>query len=93
MTAKELVLYFGRHYAEKRGEKYPPTWGRDLKIFKELQKSFSDARITDLIDLYFEKAKRIYSIPFFKTELPELMQLEIPIRQQSVEDNESWRFE
>jgi len=93
MTPKELVLYFGKHYAEKRGEKYPPTWGRDLKIFKNLLDQFSDARLKDLLDLYFEQPRRIYSIPFFKVDIANLMQMEPPKRIDIIEDNESWRFE
>lgn len=96
MTPKELVLYFGRHYADKTGERYLPTWGRDLKLCKEWLHVFPEERIQDLINLYFEKQERIYSLPFFKVRINDLLQ-ELKhqelTKSKSIEDNESWRFD
>jgi hypothetical protein len=56
---------------------------------------YSTDKLTDLLDLYFEEDRRIYSIPFFKVELGNLLQ-EWVRRQEhkprAIDDNESWRF-
>lgn len=93
--AKDLVTYFGKLYREKLGEQYPPTWGRDMKMFGEWLEVYSEDVIKELLDIYFEKYERIYSIPFFKVRLGELVQ-ERAHRELNkpklMEDNESWRF-
>jgi len=92
---KELVKYFGNHYRSQVGEAYPPTWGRDMKIFKELLVFYNENTLKELLDLYFERPKRIYSIPFFKVDVSNLMQELLQRREtqpKQIEDNESWRF-
>lgn len=95
-TAQDLVNYFGKLYREKLGEFYPPTWSRDMKMFREWLVIFPEEKLKQLMDLYFEKTERIYSIPFFKVRLSELVQ-ELGQRElnkpKPIEDNESWRFE
>lgn len=96
IPAKELVLYFGRLYSEKIGERYPPSWGRDMRIFKDLLKDFSQEKLKDVLDLYFVRPRKIYSIPFFKNELGDLLQFlqhYLDNEPKTIEDNESWRFE
>jgi hypothetical protein len=93
---QELVQYFGKLYREKVGEIYPPTWSRDLKMFREWLEIFPQERIERLLDIYFEQNERLYSIPFFKVRLAELVQRlaqEEMNKPQPMEDNESWRFE
>lgn len=91
-----LIQYFGKLYKEKVGEFYPPTWGRDMKIFKELLVFYDENTLKELLDLYFERPKRIYSIPFFKVDVSNLMQELLQRREtqpKQMEDNESWRFD
>jgi hypothetical protein len=94
MSAKTLVLEFGKRYHNKVGESYPPTWGRDIKLFSELLKTYEASRLLDLLDLYFLGFQRIYSIPFFKSALSDLIQLEKrDVKPKPIDDNESWRFD
>lgn len=92
---KHLVQYFGKFYREKIGEVYPPTWGRDMKMFGELLKSYSVEKLEELLAIYFEIDRRIYSIPFFKVDLANVLQEWVRRRDnkpKAMEDNESWRF-
>ncbi len=92
MSAKELIKEFGRGYQEKVGELYPPSWGRDLKIFSGLLSLYPLPRLQKLLQLYFNSSpRRVYSIPFFKVELADLIQEEKKERTSFITDNESWR--
>jgi len=94
--AKDLVLYFGKLYSEKIGERYPPTWGRDTKMFKNLLIEYSQEKLEDLLDMYFCQKRAIYSVPMFKSELGNLIQFlqdYIASESKPIQDNESWRFE
>lgn len=93
MSAKYLLQVFSKHYREKIGETYPPTWGRDQKIFNDLLKTYDVDRLESLLDRYFERQQNIYSIPFFKAALGDLIQIDKrDAKPRSIEDNESWRF-
>lgn len=71
---KQLLNKFSNLYKEKVGEKYPPSWGRDLKIFKDLLEDYRLNKLEKALDFYFNEEKKIYSIPFFKSELGNLLQ-------------------
>lgn len=94
--SKRLIKKFSDLYREKVGELYPPTWGRDLKLFKSLLEQYSEERLERLLDIYFQRNRKIYSIPFFKVALSELIQIEknedrlTPTAK--ISDNENWRF-
>ena len=93
--AKGLVAHFGSLYREKIGESYPPSWGRDLKIFNDMLKSYSREKLEKFLDIYFNAERKIYAIPFFKVALGELIQIEKKEEKNKplpMQDNESWRF-
>ena len=94
--AKWLLRKFGLHYKARIGEIYPPAWGRDMKIFTDLLNLYSVEKLESLLELYFEQEHRIYSIPFFKVALGELLQIqkeEQENRPKVMPKNEDWRFE
>lgn len=93
---KILVKRFGSFYREKIGESYPPTWGRDLKMFGDLLNFYELEKLEELLEIYFETESRIYSIPFFKAQLANVLQEWVRRKENkptAMNDNESWRFE
>ena len=97
MSTKTLVQEFGRLYREKVGDRYPPTWGRDMKIFKSLLEFYSEDDIKEFLALYFTKKSKIYSVPFFKVDIANLAQEVKADRAKNtftpMVQDESWRFE
>lgn len=94
--AEKLLSHFGHHYRESVGEIYPPSWGRDVKMFTGLLNAYSYEQLENLLTRYFGVKRKIYSIPFFKVALSELLQEEKrlnPPLPDKMEDNENWRFE
>lgn len=90
-----LIQYFGKLYKEKVGEFYPPTWGRDSKMFKDMLVLYPKESLEEMLDMYFETEARIYSIPFFKVALSYIVQAWVKRKNnkpRAIDDNESWRF-
>lgn len=95
-ASQNLIKHFGVLYREKIGEEYPRSWGRDGKIFSEMLKCYSEERIAEFLNRYFGVERKLYSIPFFKTALSDLIQQEAkenPPLPDLIPDNENWRFE
>lgn len=92
MAAKALIQRFAKLFAERTGERYTPAWGRDTKILKALLETYDFDKLETVIDLYFSTQRRIYSIPFFKVAVSELIQIRPKENLRRMEDNESWRF-
>lgn len=93
---QQLVRCFGKFYREKIGEVYPPSWGRDMKMFGDLLKSYELGKLEELLEIYFETESKIYSIPFFKVQLANVLQEWVRRKENkptAMNDNESWRFE
>ncbi len=92
---RELIGIFGKHYRERIGELYSPNWGRDTKIFKTLLEFHTFELIEKCLEYYFLQKRNIYSMPYFKIAISEVIQeiiqgeMSIP---PPIEDNESWRF-
>ncbi len=95
-SPKRLLQHFSKLYWEKVGEKYPPTWGRDIKLFNGMLELFDEDRLIKMLDLYFSMVRKIYSIPFFKVDLANLIQVVnkgIKEAPKKMEVSEQWRFE
>lgn len=91
--AKKMVLEFGRLFQEKLGERYPPTWGRDMRMMGEWAESYGEERVKRMLKAYFDTPRKIYSIPFFKVALAELMQKERKEEKKEVmPETDNWRF-
>ena len=73
--AKSLIGVFGRYYREKVGEKYLPTWTRDIKLFKDLLEVYPRERLERMLETYFETPQKIYSVVFFRARVAELVQV------------------
>jgi len=73
--SKEIVSHFAKAYSEKMGESYIVSWGRDVKIFSELQKSLPITEIKALIDHYFTMPEKRFSPVFFRNMINDLRQL------------------
>jgi hypothetical protein len=92
----ELLKHFSSLYRDKIGEQYPPSWGRDLKMFKNLLGLYPKGRLERLLSLYFEEKRDIYSIPYFKLAVADLVQKENKVKAHTphwIENSENWRYE
>jgi len=72
--AADLTRFFAYKFRSYVGEGYTPTWGRDIKIFGELVSTYGPGRVRELVELYFKTPRKLYSVPFFKTEINNLLQ-------------------
>lgn len=91
--AKNMVLEFGGYFRDTVGEIYPPTWGRDMKIMSALIDTYGTERVQKLLKLYFQTPSKIYSIPFFKVAIAELIQKEVRTKPSMVmPESDNWRF-
>lgn len=93
--SKEVYEHFRSLFRLETGYLYPPVWGRDMKIIKSLLNEYTKLQLVQFLELYFEGKEKIYSIPFFKVRLPDLMQLKVQSTKfvpKPMEDHESWRF-
>jgi len=92
MQAGDLLRQFSRRFRAHTGHDYPPTWGRDIKIFKKLLVSDPKGHnLTSAIGLYFDNYPGPYSPVYFAAEYSTILQ-NIPSSARA-DDNESWRFE
>ncbi|WP_340691049.1 hypothetical protein [Hydrogenobacter thermophilus] len=73
LPTKDAVIYFANVYQAKLGGiPYQITWGKDMKIMKEVLKTQGVERTFDLIDAYFKYSEPPYTIGRFKVAIPEL---------------------
>lgn len=71
---KNLITFFAQQYQETVGLRYEPSWGRDGRIIKELKKSFSEDQLEEIIRAYFKMPYRVFSLPYFKAGINEVLQ-------------------
>ncbi len=94
--SKILLKEFSRLYRENVGDIYPPSWGRDLKLFKHLCELYGVDRLKELLEMYFQEKRDMYSIPYFKLSVAELLQKQNKAKSHAphwVQNSENWRYE
>jgi len=81
MKPDDMLYYFCIKYREKTGERYMISFGRDKKAFKEVCSNYPNDKVLDLVDSFFDIAKKDkkcwwkdkLNIPIFRSVVPEMI--------------------
>lgn len=75
-----ILGHFRQKHTEVTGHEYLVTWGKDNKIIKDMCNTYPWEKITQMIDLFFEQAKKDeflqnsgLSIGVFRSQVPKLI--------------------
>lgn len=92
VNARDLIQAFTKLYNDQVSERYAPSFGRDGKIFKNLLDVFTGVELLGCLHIYFIKPQRVYSVPFFKTQVNELYEEYKATKKEKLVNKEASRF-
>lgn len=75
-----ILAHFRQKHVEVTGHEYLVSWGKDNKIIKDMCATYPWDKITHMMDLFFEQAKKDeflknsgLSIGVFRSQVPKLI--------------------